>query len=205
MSLPLILAAGPGDVITVAIFLIAAISGLMNFIKDRRAAANRQFEDQPKQNRPRTREEEELQSEIEAFLTEVSSSGPSSSSGSGTRSRTPQQSPPRPQGQKQRRKKAATPKPERTDAQQDVAQRQLPAGNLGGVGQRHMENSVQNRHIDSSVAGQQLQPGSAFNASAQPAPKATAGFAAMLSQAGGVRNAIILSEVLGPPVAKRKR
>lgn len=201
MSFPLILAAGPGDVITVAIFLIAAISGLMNFIKDRRAATNRQFEDRPKQNRPRTREEEELQSEIEAFLTEVSSSG------NAGRSRPEQQTQPRPQGQKQRRKKKApeAAKPESADAQKSVSQRHLPAGNLGGVGQRHMGSSVQDRHIDSSVAGQHLQPGSAFNASGPQPAKATAGFAAMLSQAGGVRNAIILSEVLGPPVAKRKR
>jgi len=205
MPLPLILAAGIDNVFTVAILLIAAIGGLMNFIKERRAAVNRQFEDRPKQNRPRTREEEQLQSEIEVFLSEVSSSG-SSSSQSG-RSRAEQQTQPRPQGQKQRRKKK-TPeaaKPESAEAQRSVSQRHLPAGNLGGVGQRQMGSSVQDRHIDSSVAGQQLHAGSAFNASGPQAARATAGFATMLNQAGGVRNAIILSEVLGPPIAKRKR
>lgn len=200
--------AGPGDFLPVVFVLIAIASGIANFIKERRAAAERVDAN------PRGGGwdgggdvDQELQSEIDAFLQEVS---PGSSESSNRQQGNTQQRRRRRRAKsdeeaERRRRVRARREHERKQQEADskrktLRQRHLETSELGEVSQRHVESSVEDRHLQTHIVDPRIDEKADLSMAA-----ASVALATMLKQPGGVRNAILLGEVLGPPVARRPR
>lgn len=204
--------AGPGDFLPVLFVLIAIASGIINFVKERRAAAERDgakagvWEDDGKGN-------QELQSEIDAFLQEVSP-------GDFEEARPPRQGNAQ-QQQRRRRRKSSDEEAERRrrvrarrehekrqaesdGKRQSVSKRHLDTSDLSEVSSRH---EVANRHVDSSVEDRHLEANIDDSPVEQPVANANAGRSVteLLRRPGGFRDAILLNEILGPPLANRPR
>ncbi len=200
--------AGPGDFLPVLFVLIAIASGIINFVKERRAAAERDgvkvrgWEGEGNGN-------QELQSEIDAFLQEVSPS--EFEEARPPRQRNPQQQRRRRKnsdGEAERRRQARARREhdkrqaEKDRARKSVGNRHLETSDLSEVSSRH---EVANRHVDSAVEDRHLEA----NLGDSPGDKsdveaATGGWVTeLLRKPGGFRDAIVLGEILGPPVANR--
>ncbi len=202
-----VILAGPGDFLPVLFVLIAIASGIINFVKGRHATAEREVG-----NAGRGNANNELQSEIDAFLQEVSPNDLEESP-------LPRQN--RPQEQRRRRRASSDEKAERRrrvrarrehekrqaaedQKRQTVKQRHLETSDLGDVSNRHevanrhVDNAVENRHFEDHIDGP----------SQATAPRATgaagnSSVANLLQEPSGIRDAIMLIEILGPPVARR--
>ncbi len=201
--------AGPGDFLPVLFVLIAIASGIINFVKERRVAAEREIG-----NAGRGNANDELTSEIDAFLQEVSPSEfeesppPRQNRGQGQRRRKRASTD---EDAERRRQIRARREHEKRQAEQDrtrqtLKQRHLAKSELGDVSSRHevanrhVDNSVENRHFEDHIDGPSQSTdlratGLAGNSSV----------ADLLRQPGGIRDAIMLNEILGPPVSKRPR
>lgn len=199
--------AGPGDFLPVIFVLIAIASGIANFIKERKAAAER-VDVNPRGNWDGGGNvDRELQSEIDAFLQEVSpdnSESPNRPQQGSTAQRRRKRAASDEEAERRRRVRARR-EHERKQSEADekrksLRQRHLETSELGEVSQRHVESAVEDRHLRSQVDG--------FLPDEQPVlvdAAASVVLTSMLRQPGGVRNAILLGEVLGPPVAHRPR
>jgi len=201
--------AGPGEFLPVLFVLIAIASGIINFVKERRAAAERDMVNAGGGNA-----DQELLTEIDAFLEEVSPSD-------FEEARPPRQGNPQQQQQRRRRRKNSDGEAERRQqvrARREHEKRQAETDrNRKSVGNRHLETSnlsevrsrheVANRHVDSSVEDRHLEANIDGPSVDRPAANATAGSSVteMLRSPGGIRDAILLSEILGPPLANRPR
>ena len=206
MATTAILAAGPGEFLPILFVLIAIASGIINFVKERRAAADRDMVNAGGGNADR-----ELLTEIDAFLEEVSPSDFEETRP--PRQRNPQQQRRRRNNSdeeaERRRQVRARREHEKRQAETDrnrksVGNRQLETSNLSEVSSRH---EVANRHVDSSVEDRHLDANLDGPTVERPAPNATAGSSVteLLRSPGGIRDAILLSEILGPPLANRPR
>lgn len=195
--------AGPGDFLPVIFVLIAIASGIVNFIKERKAAAAR--EDIKAGGWKGGDADRELRSEIDVFLQEVSPDDSSTSR------------PPRQSASQQQRRKKAIPDEEaerrrqlraRRERRQKKDNQQRSSASRRKTGTRDREE-VSSRHIESSVENRHLHPHivSASDSdllSQRDSPEREASrIATLLHQPAGIRNAILLSEILGPPVSQR--
>jgi hypothetical protein len=207
--------AGPGDFLPVLFVLIAIASGIINFVKERRAAAEREVGNAGRGNAGRGNPNNELQSEIDAFLQEVSPDDFVEESPPPRPTRTQQQRRRRrassDEEAERRRRVRARREHEKQQAAEDrkrqtVKQRHLETSDLGDVSDRH---EVANRHVDSSVENRRFED-HIDGPSQATAPRATgpagnSSVADLLQQPGGIRDAIMLNEILGPPVARRPK
>lgn len=193
---------GVGAVIVV---LIMVASGIINYLKERRAEANRRR--QLEESSPQFGNDQ-LRGEIDQFLSEVAETNRSS--------------PVRRQeeaieltddhviDQRPARKKSARNGEELTRQQRRSAnQRVAKESQFGQVAQRHVASQVREHHLHSQVETSHLVPqvGHTVSDGTMSPPLSTQDgshpLALLLSHSEGVRNAIILNEVLGPPVSRR--
>ena len=201
--------AAPGDFLPILFVLLAIASGIINFVKERRAAAEREVG-----NAGRRAPNNELQSEIDAFLQEVSpddfeeSRTPRRNSGQGQRRR--KRTNTDEEAERRRRVRARREHEKRQAAEdrkrQSVKQRHLETAELGNVSNRH---EVANRHVDSSVENRHFEdnidgPSQATEVRATSAA-GNGSIAELLQRPGGIRDAIMLNEILGPPIANRPK
>ncbi|MBL6707666.1 MAG: hypothetical protein ISQ06_16265, partial [Planctomycetaceae bacterium] len=154
--------AAPGDFLPILFVLIAIASGIINFVKERRAAANKANFDSPNLA-AKGKVNPELQSEIDAFLQEVSPND--FEEVAPVRQRNAEQ-------QRRRRRKNSDEDAERrrqVRARREHEKRQAKADRKReSVRKRHLETSelsevssrheVANRHVDSSVQNRHLEP-----------------------------------------------
>ncbi|MFT5092438.1 MAG: hypothetical protein ACI93T_001258 [Porticoccaceae bacterium] len=199
--------AGPGEFLPILFVLIAIASGIINFVKERRAAADRDMVNAGGGNADR-----ELLTEIDAFLEEVSPSDFEETKP--PRQRNPQQQRRRRRNNsdeeaERRRQVRARREHEKQQAETDrnrksIGNRHLETSNLSDVRSRH---EVANRHVNSSVEDRHLEDHIDGSSDAQPVATASNGnsIAEQLRSPGGIRDAILLSEILGPPLANRPR
>jgi hypothetical protein len=202
--------AGPGDFLPVLFVLIAIASGLINFVKERRVAAEREAGNAGRGGNANPG----LQSEIDAFLQEVSPSvfeespPPGQNSGQGKRRRKRANTD---EEAERRRQVRARREHEKRQAEQDrtrqtIKQRHLAKSELGDVSNRH---AVANRHVDSSVENRHFEdhidgPSQATDLRAV-GQAGNSSVADLLRQPSGIRDAIMLNEILSPPLARRRR
>jgi hypothetical protein len=207
--------AGPGDFLPVLFVLIAIASGIINFVKERKAAAEREVGNAGGGN-VRANVDGELQSEIDAFLEEVSpddfeevkparqSTARQSTAGQQRRRKSNSD-----EEAERRRRVRARREHERQQAAEDsqrqsVRQRHLETSELSEVSGRH---AVANRQVDSTVEDRHLEDNidgpSQASASLAAMTDDSNPVAELLRTPSGIRNAILLSEILGPPLANR--
>lgn len=203
--------AAPGDFLPVLFVLIAIASGIINFVKERRAAAERGgakadvWEDDGNAN-------QELQSEIDAFLQEVSPSefeeARPAQRGNAQEQRRRRRKSSDEEAERRRRVRARREhekrQAKRDNKRQPVRKRHLDTSDLSEVSSRH---EVANRHVDSSVEDRHLEANLDDSPVDQPVVTANAGRSVteLLRRPGGFRDAILLNEILGPPLANRPR
>lgn len=207
MATTAILAAGAGDVLPVLFVLIAIASGIINFVKERKAAAEREAGNAGRGNPNR-----ELQSEIDAFLQEVSPDD-SEPARPARQSHTQRQRRQRANSDEEaERRRRARARRERTRKQaavekrkrESVRDRNLDTSGLSEVSSRH---EVANRHVDSKVEDRHLED--RIDGPSQAMPNQAVGAQTsslvtdLLQRPGGIRDAILLNEILGPPLANR--
>ncbi len=203
-NLPLLAA---GDAMgAVIVILIMVASGIINFVKERRAEAKRKQELEEASGNVAN---QQLRGEIDKFLTEVEAAN---------------------RGQSPRYKEAAI---ELTDAdvidsrparkkaevrrvepveekRQAVSERHLKDAKVSRVGQRHVASQVRDHHLQSQVQSSHLSPekdlgtGGVSTANGPGLYDNPHPLASLLSDAEGIRNAIVFNELLGPPVSRRK-
>jgi len=243
MTTALLLAAGLGDVLPAVFVVIAIISGIMNYVKEKKATQ----EAQQRRGKPKANRSESLQNEIDSFLREVKDGTPvetlepqgearprpmrqpqsnrpagdrqqqagrQQQSGQARQQRQQQQRrrPPQdqPQGQRPPRRRQRDQEQEPRQSERDpqevpVAARHLASSELSGVRSRHVQSDVSQRHIDSDVSHSHLPTGKLTGTPVALATRQASPLAVILAQTGGVRNAIILNEILSPPVSLRSR
>jgi hypothetical protein len=206
-----VILAGPGEFLPVIFVVYVIARGIVNYIKEQK-----QSEQDIMARRGDSDVDPELQSEVDAFLEEVS---PTDSDDS-RRSR--QSDPP----QRRRRKAASDEEAERRrrvrvrrehekrqqeeeQSRQSLRKRHLETSDLGEVSDRHVESSVEDRHLERQIDG--LPANKLGEAAILKKPSVAivaldaTSVAAMLQQEGGIRNAILLSEIVGPPLSSRPR
>ena len=201
--------AAPGDFLPILFVLIAIASGIINFVKERRAAANKVNFDSP-DFAARGKVNPELQSEIEAFLQEVSPNdfeevAPVRQGNAAQQRRRRKKN--SDEEAERRRQVRARREHEKRQAMEDrkresVRKRHLETSELSEVSSRH---EVANRHVDSSVHNRHLEPQIHAAAASFTELNATNGnsVAQLLRNPVGIRHAILLNEILGPPIANR--
>lgn len=199
MSMSL-LAAGVGDVLPVLFVLIAIASGLINFFREKGVAQ----EAKPQQHgRPPGGRDDQVDSEIEMFLEEVT--GPDG------RERRPQRKRPRrsKRDRPKRKRPQREPEPEEPVRRESVAKHHMEVAELSTVSQRHVESDVSERHMHTNVEEQHLVLGVETAAADAKSRSMSTGkrspIMGMLQTAGGIRTAIILNEILSPPPGRRNR
>lgn len=210
MNVPSLLAADISDVLWVLFVLVAMVSGIINKFKENKAA------DEMRERRAQRRGQgrEELQDEISQFLEEL---------GGETSASQPQQQRPRRnrsgQQRRQRRESAASrDQTEDSGRQRSRSGRGTKQQDISSVKSRHVQSSVQDRHVRSSVHNRHLdsdvgdhQLGTLGEpvveiSDADVAALAAAGLppvAQLLASRNGLASAIVLNEILSPPVSRR--
>ncbi|NQV27742.1 MAG: hypothetical protein HQ518_25620 [Rhodopirellula sp.] len=219
-----VILAGPGDFLPVIFVLIAITSGIINFVKERKAAADRDNANVRggggdwKAN-GNGNANSEFQSEIDAFLQEVSPerSGSSRPQGQGDsqqqrrRKKTPSDDDAERRRQVRARREHERRQLEEDQKRQSIRKRHLETGDLEGVSSRHevskrhvghVESSVEDRHLTPQIDGSTTGDSVGEDAS-QPFEAGL--MVAMLRNPAGIRNAILLGEIIGPPVSRRPR
>ncbi len=195
-----LLAAGAGEIVPVIVVLITIASAIVNFIKEKAQAAQRE---QQVNNRDAKRDPQ-LQSEIEQFLEQVSAGTSRGRNRSEPVEVTDadvfeQPSRKRERPPQQRQKEPQKPKT-------SVAERHLESKGGGKISDRHVQSQVREHHLQSQVAQSHLTThvgGGTVEVSASSIA-ASSSFAELLSNPDTVRNAMILNEILSPPLARRK-
>lgn len=215
MSQNLILAAGDGGVVTAIVVGIAVISGIYNFITERIAAAK--LKEQQMANGG-GRRQDKLRTEVDSFLDEISSSQSSTPQSRRKpaeltfddlmeepvpqRSTRPQATRPQPQSNKSQAAQPQKNKP--------VTQRHLQNSDIGQVRQRHVESHVADSHLRSQVgqghmATQLDSTSAAAGVTVDVQSLGAAAVASMLCNPQGIRDAIVMNEILSPPLSRRRR
>jgi hypothetical protein len=201
--------AGPGEFLPVLFVLIAIASGIISFVKERKVAVEREVGNAGGGD-VRANVDGELQSEIDAFLQEVSpdefeEAKPARQSNTQQRRRKSSSD----EEAERRRRVRARREHERQQAEEDrqrqsVRKRHLEASELSDVSSRH---EVANRHVDSTIEDRHLEDHiDGPSLAAAPLAATTVGnssVAELLQRPDGIRDAILLNEILGPPLANR--
>ena len=196
-----LLAAGVGDVLPVLFVLIAIASGIINFFREKGGAA--QQAQQQQRRRPAGGRDDEIDSEIEMFLEEVT--------GPDDRERRPQRKRPRrsQRDRPKRKRPQREPGPEQPARRESIANRHMEVAELSSVSQRHVESNVGQRHMRTSVEERHLIPGVESAAAEAKSRSTSTGrkspIIGMFQTAGGVQTAIVLNEILSPPPGRRNR
>lgn len=190
--------AGIGDVVPVLFIIIALISGFLNFLKEKKNAA----EAEDLRRRKRERKQNRPDDELSAFLEEVGATGATERPKPRRRKRSSQRD--RAQQRRQQREKAQ--QEQDRPSKSSVADRHLETSPLGQVSSRHVESAVEHRHLQSQVADQHLyeQEDSAGIGNLSTETRVHP-IAKLLSSPDGIRNAIIINEILQPPLSLRNR
>jgi ABC-type Na+ efflux pump permease subunit len=206
--------AGPGEFLPVLFVLIAIASGVINFVKERKAAAEREVGNGGDGN-VQANADGEMQSEIDAFLQEVSpddfeEAKPARQGNAQQQQRRRRKSSSSSDEEAERRRRVrARREHERQQAEEDsqrqsVRKRHLETSDLSEVSSRH---KVANRHVGSTVEDRHLEDHiDGPSQAAAPLAATTVGnssVAALLQSPDGIRDAILLNEILGPPLANR--
>ncbi len=206
MSFPVLLAFDVGEVLWVLFVIVAIISGFINKMKEKKAA------EEGVRRRAQAggggRNRGQLQDEISQFLEELGADPKPAQRPQA------QQRRPRPQRQQQSR-----PKPRSRREQEDQrsagrrqsrrAEKQTVDDELSSVRSRHVESAVEERHLESHVG--EHQPGTIAEQVVELTDSQTKAVAAaklppvvqLLTRQDGLANAIVLNEILSPPVSRR--
>ena len=204
--------AGPGDFLPVIFVLIAIASGIINFVKERKAAAGR-AEGNPRDWQARGDEDRQLQSEIDAFLQEVSpdNSGQTRSPRQGSSQQRQRRKAASEEEAERRRRVRARREQERHQLEAEQRRQSLRTRHLETteVSSRHVESSVEDRHLSANfdnAPARSRRKSSLDDPIGKPAVSTQASsVVALLRQPEGIRNAVLLSEIIGPPLANRPR
>ncbi len=212
-----------GGIATLIFVAIAIISGIYNFITERIAAAK--LKEQQAANGG-GRRDDKLRTEVDSFLDEISSSQPSKSTSQSRRKPAEvtfeelmeDAAPQRPtRTQPQSNKKATSrAQPAQPQKSKPVSQRHLQSSDIGQMRQRHVESHVAESHLQSHVGQSHLTTSFDSTGTAGTAEEATsvsrdfqsagaAAVALLLSSPQSVRDAIVMNEILSPPVSRRRR
>jgi hypothetical protein len=194
----------PGEIFPYVFIIIALISGIRNFLKERGNA-------QQIQEMRKTRKQDQglgRNDEISQFLNDVGT----------TKKKSPPQrkkrSSQRQQAQKRRtRREAIRDQPTRNDGHarksqaesSRVSDRHLNTEDLGSVREHHLESTVKDRHLESEVADQHLFDDNGQSQQVTKQQRDLHPVAALLREPSGICNAILLNEILQPPLSRRKR
>ncbi len=215
MNAHLLLAADFGDVLGVLFVIVALVSGIVSKFKENKAAE--EIRERRAQRGGQGREQ--LQDEISLFLEELGSETPS-----GRAQSRPQKSR-REQTRSGRQSQSSGMTNERGESggQQRARSRRgqkRPADEISSVKSRHVHSSVQdrhvrsdvhNRHLDSDVGDQmvgRLVESVSDARDVQTSAIAAAGLppvAQLLTRRDGIASAIVLNEILSPPVSRRPK
>lgn len=204
-----------GEIATMVVVGIAIISGIYNFITERIAAAKLKEQQQANGG---GRKKDKLRTEVDSFLDEISSS---QSSTAQSRRKSAEltfddlmedsdqqrpQSPP-PQRKKTQTTRAQTAQPQKN---KPVSQRHLQNSDIGQVRQRHVESHVADSHLQSHVGQGHLS--TSLDRSAAPASVSSDGVSAgaaavalLMSNPQSIRDAIVMNEILSPPLSRRRK
>ncbi|MBI1311479.1 hypothetical protein GC176_09240 [bacterium] len=211
MNVPVLLAFDIGEVLWVLFVIVAMISGIINKMKEGKAAEARQ-QRRAQGGPPRAREQ--LQDEISQFLEELNTGNPVPS--------------PRPQQQRPTRERArSSQQPQRGRKRRQSGQESATANasdqgrtpstrrnglehEISTMKQRHVQSEVHERHLQSNVG--EHQPGRLAESMAEAGASQAAVIAAvglppvaqLLTRRDGLANAIVLNEILSPPVSRRR-
>lgn len=196
---PQILTAGIGDVVPILFIVIALISGFLNFLKERKNAGEAQ--DMRRRKRERKNERDD---ELSQFLDEVATSDTKPQQRQ--KRKRPTQ---RDRSQQRQKRREQTMQSEerlrRSPAKSSsVASRHLDTEEFSQVRDRHVQSSVENRHLESQVSEQHLYESDESSQTATPTATKHP-IAQMLARPSGIRDAIILNEILQPPLSRRSR
>ena len=197
--------AGIGDVVPALFIIIALISGFLNFLKEKKNTA----EAEDLRQRKRERKQNQPDDELSAFLDEVGASETTSAPQQRRRKRPSQRDRARHRRQQREEARAETERPRRRPGKSGVAERHLETSELGTVSSRHVESSVESRHLESQVADQHLFDVEKENAGATTAATTESSseshpLLGLLGKPEGMRNAILLNEILQRPSSLRK-
>jgi hypothetical protein len=196
---PQVLTAGIGDVVPILFIAIALITGFLNFLKEKKNAAEAQDMRRRKGARGNQRDDELAQ-----FLDEVATSDTKPQPRKRQQRKRPTQRDRSQQRQKRREQNMQSEeRPRRSPAKSSsVASRHLETEELSQVSDRHVTSSVESRHLESKVAEQHLYETDGVATAATEESKIHP-IAVLLARPGGIRDAIMLNEVLQPPLSRR--
>ena len=196
---PQVLTAGIGDVVPILFIAIALITGFLNFLKEKKNAAEAQDMRRRKGARGNQRDDELAQ-----FLDEVATSDTKPQPRKRQQRKRPTQRDRSQQRQKRREQNMQSEeRPRRSPAKSSsVASRHLETEELSQVSDRHVTSSVESRHLESKVAEQHLYETDGGATAATEESKIHP-IAVLLARPGGIRDAIMLNEVLQPPLSRR--
>lgn len=203
-----LLAAGFQDFVWLIVILFAIGSGVVNWFKEKMQQSRQREEQEQRRSgmgEPVT-SSDPLQSEIEAFLQQVSTSQKPSSARPVPVQQVEEadafyEDEPRPQKKRQQKQKQT----QKQRPAEPVANRHLSSTGLGQVANRHVKSQVKEHHLSSQVEQSHLTSqvgGGAAIGSGQMADSSP--LAGLFESADDTRRAIILSEVLSPPLCRRK-
>jgi hypothetical protein len=226
-----VLAVDVGGLIAIAFMVISFIGWLSNLINGAQKPGQRPPQQQP---RPRPPQNKKLRDEIESFMRDAQGKGQPKqkarpeevlSADDITVSSTAPRQPPRQKQSKPSKSKPQAPPPPRSQPPlrksvgQDVSQRTVETTSLGQNVKQHVSQHMAERvgaiasrdvepTVDDTVAAH-FSPFSGDAAGGRPPGPADTMSAAdllkLLRNPQGVRNALVLGEVLRPPVAMRRR
>jgi hypothetical protein len=201
---PQILTAGMGDVVPILFIAIALITGLLNFLKEKKNTAEAQDLRRRKGVRGNQRDDELAQ-----FLDEVATSDTKPQPRKRQQRKRPTQ---RDRSQKRQKRREqnmqSEERPRRSPTKSSsVASQHLETEELSQIRDRHVASSVESRHLESDVSEQHLYEQHLYEtdeAGAAAPPKSQQHpIVVLLTRPGGIRDAIMLNEVLQPPLSRR--
>lgn len=196
---PQALMAGIGDIVPALFIIVALITGFLNFLKEKKNAAEAEA------MRRRKRERNDPQAdELSQFLSEV---GATETAKPPQRRRKRSSQRDRAEARRrQREENSQSKQPSRKSpaSSSSVATRHLETEELSRVQGRHVQSNVENRHLESQIANQHLYETDS-NSEDSPQSASRHPIAKLFADLAGVRNAILLNEILQPPVSRRKR
>ncbi|MDA0588694.1 MAG: hypothetical protein O2820_13065 [Planctomycetota bacterium] len=195
---PQMMTAGIGDVVPILFIVIALISGFLNFMKEKKTAE--EVQDMRRRKRPPKNERDD---ELAQFLDEVATTDTKPKQRQ--RRKRPTQRDRSQERQKRRdENKQSEERPHRSPTRSSsVASRHLDTEEFSQVRDRHVESSVENRHLESQVSEQHLYETDEAATAETPATRQHR-IAVLLKRPGGIRDAIMLNEVLQPPLSRRR-
>lgn len=211
-----VLADGIGTTISVVVLVIAFLSWIVNLINGQ----NQPPRARGPQNRPPRPGQDRLQNEIEVFLQEVQGRKKPDVDPQAAAPRPVREPPPRPQRPKppaRRPQRKSKPVAERPRRRRPVPAERKPIAKKSETKAKSAVGSLEDRHLESRIEGsvaQHLKPLESDIAPAvQPDPAAASAkvrrsatdIATLLRSPAGVRQAILLNEILSRPIGLRSR